>query len=306
MDWEKRFARVKTLGADGSDEALEELLEDNDEMNTSVRCALATALANFPESERALSKLVEMLSDPETWVRIRSVQAMAEFKETNAPDYIVQHLEREENEKVRATMVKTIGRFNDQKFLPLLITYLEDEDSRVRANTIEGLGYIKSSKVNTILRPLLKDPNSRVKANAAIIIMNKELSGSPAHKTLKAMLSSEDQFERASAIYAIGVARIYDFLPVLVEMISDKSFIVQRNITDALQHFGNKAEVLVATRLSDKEANVRASCCKILAKIGTSSSLKKLIPHLDDSDGEVRSLCEEAVNSIEEPDGGIN
>jgi HEAT repeat protein len=306
MEWEKRFARIKSLGAQGTDSALEELLTNTDEQNTSVRCALATALANYPENNNALSTLVEMLSDPETWVRIRAVQALAKFKETKAPDYIIQHLELEKNEKVRATMVKTIGLFNNEKFLPVLLTYLTDEDPRVRANTIEGLGYIKSPKVKALLQPFLKDPNSRIKANAARIIMNKEFSDNPAQDTLREMLFSEDQFERASAIYAIGDAALDKFLPVLIELISDKSFIVQRNLAAALKHFGKKAEELVLKRLSDKDANIRANCCKILATIGTSSSLNKLIPHLDDSDGEVRSLCERAVSNIEESDGGIN
>ena len=174
MGWEKRFARIKKLGMECTDDALEKLIDTYDEQNTSVRCAIAMALSNFPESNKALERLVEMLSDPETWVRIRTVQALAKFQNTNAPDFIVQHLEREDNEKVRATMVKTIGLSGDEKFLPVLLTYLKDEDSRVRANTVEGIGYIESDKIKTILAPYLNDSNSRVKANAARIAVDND------------------------------------------------------------------------------------------------------------------------------------
>ncbi len=83
-------------------------------------------------------------------------------------------------------------------------------------------------------------------------------------------------------------------------MISDTSFVVLRNVTDALVNFGSAAEVLVTERLKEDDNYVRANCCKILAQIGTKTSLKALIPLLSDAGGEVRSLCEEAVARIEE------
>ena len=300
MDWEKRFVRIKQLGMECTKSALAELLNNENEENTSVRCAIATALSNFPEYEEALDRLVQMLSDPETWVRIRTVQALSKFTSTKAPDYIVQHLEREENEKVRATMVKAIGSFGDEKYIPVLMTYLKDDDARVKANTIEGLGYIKSESVQDILRPYLKDNNSRIKANAARIMLGRETSDATAKSTLEQMIVSEDQYERASAVYAVGAARMDAFLLKLIDLISDKSFVVLRNVTDALSHFGPIAEDLVGNRLAEKDSSVKANCCKILATIGTQKSLGKLIPLLGDQNGEVRSLAEEAIAKIEE------
>ena len=298
--WEKRYAEVKTLTTKPCTCVIPKLLSMKSDPNRSVRCAVAQGLSSCPASNDAFEGLIEMLTDPEPWVRIRTVQALAEFRETKAPDFLARHLETEEDEKVRATIVKTIGLFGDERFISILLPYLEDEDARVRANTIEGLGYIKSEKLQAILRPFLDDPNSRIRANTARIMASFADGVGASKATFERMLLSSDQYERASAVYALGEMRDETYVGPLLDLFKDKSFVVRRNTIDALAKFGSSIERRVCHRLKSDDPIVRTSCCKLLARIGTKACLRSVIPHLDDQAGDVRSSCEEALDLINE------
>lgn len=303
--WELRYERVRRLGDTRGPEALHALLELTDDPNRSVRCAVALALANHKDEE-SLGALVGLLSDPEVWVRIRAAQAMMSFRGSKAPDYLAQHLETEEDEKARATYVKAIGSFGDERFVPVLLPYLQDEDARVRANTIEGLGFIGTDSVRDILRPFLDDPNARIRANAARIMSRFAADVAASRATLDAMLSSSDQYERASAVYALGELRDSAYLDHIMALLADRSFVVRRNVVDAIIKHGADAEKRLLKFLEHDDATVRATTCQILGAIGGRAALRAAVPHLDDADGEVRSRCEEAVDAIEQRigDGG--
>ena len=297
--WESRYAEVKGLQK-SSTSAVPKLLSLKSDGNRSVRCAVAQGLGNYPSSNDAFEGLIEMLADPEPWVRIRTVQALALFKESKAPDFLARHLETEDNEKVRATIVKTIGLFGDERFISILLPYLEDEDARVRANTIEGLGHIKSEKLQAILRPFLDDANSRIRANTARIMASFADDVAASKDTFEKMLQSPDQYERASAIYALGEMGDESYVGSLLDMFKDKSFVVRRNTIDALAKFGSTIERRVCHRLKSDDSTIRACCCQLLGRIGTNACLRSIIPHLDDQAGDVRSSCEEALDLINE------
>ncbi len=298
--WELRFSEAKSLAKAETSVAIPKLLEMKSDENRSVRCAVAISLGNFADSREAFDGLVELLTDPEAWVRIRTVQSLASFKGTKAPDFLARQLETEDNEKVRATIVKSIGSFGDERYISLLLPYLEDEDARVRANTIEGLGFIESEQLQSILRPFLDDPNSRIRANAARIMSSFADGVAASRETFEKMLSSEDQYERASAVYALGEMRDEVYVGPLLDLFKDKSFVVRRNAIDALAKFGSSIERRVCHRLKKEDAIIRACCCQLLGQIGTKTCLRSVIPHLDDPAGDVRSNCEAALDAINE------
>ena len=304
--WELRYEEVMELTSASTASAVPKLLTMKNDSHRSVRCAVASALGNFPSSKEAFEALIELLTDPEVWVRIRTVQALRAFEGSKAPDFLVRQLSTEEDEKVRATIVKTIGTFGDARFISNLLPYLKDEDPRVRANTIEGLGFIDSDELKETLRPFLCDPNSRIRANAARIMSTFADTVGESRSTFEKMLQSGDQYERASAAYALGELGHEVYVTSLLNLLGDRSFVVRRNIVDALSKFGSLIEHRIAHRLKSDDPTIRACCCEVLGRIGTQACLRSLIPHLDDSDGLVRSSCEKAFDIIKERQKGLS
>ncbi|MBI3889939.1 MAG: HEAT repeat domain-containing protein [Candidatus Wallbacteria bacterium] len=299
-DWETRFVAVRELGSRSGRKTMEMLRQAAADRHQSVRCAAAICLGNFPGKE-AVDCLVELLADPDEWVRLRATQSLGKIRAPETLDYLVQHLETEEDVKVRATMVKAIGAYADERYLPILVNCLQDEDLRVRANTIESLGNFKSKKVQRIVKGFVKDPNSRIRANAARVLA---LTGSQvaARRTFHEMLKSENQYTRSSAVFALGELRQDAFLSSLLRLTGDVSFVVRRNVVDALVKYGSAICRQVEGLLDDRDPLRRAIGCQVLAQTGDRRSLKKLIPLLEDADGEVRARAEEAVDRIRRRD----
>lgn len=295
-DWETRFVAVRELAGRKGRKILDLLRRAAADRHQSVRCAAAICLGDVPGKE-SIDCLVELLADPDEWVRLRAAQSLGKLRAPESLDYLVQHLESEEDVKVKATMVKAIGAYADERYLPVLINYLTDEDPRVRANTIESLGNFKSRKVQRLVKGFVKDPNSRIRANAARVLA---LTGSAtaARRTFSDMLRSENQYTRSSAVFALGELRQEAFLPSLLALSGDVSFVVRRNVVDALVKYGEGVRRQVEALLDDRDSLRRANGCQVLARIGDRRSLRKLIPLLEDADGEVRARAEEAVDLI--------
>jgi HEAT repeat protein len=294
-DWESRYVAVRELAGRKGKKVLELLRKASQDRNQSVRCAVAISLGELAGRE-SVDCLVQLLADPDEWVRLRAVQSLGRLKVPGSVDYIVQYLETEEDVKVRATMVKTIGAYGNEAYLPVLVNYLKDEDPRVRANTIEGLGFIKDPKVQQIVKKFVKDPNARIRANAARVLAG--AGHKAAKQTFQEMLASDNQYTRASAVFALGELKDEQYLQMLLRMAGESSFVVRRNIVDALVRYGPAIRRQVEATLGAPDALKRADGAQVLAKIGDRRSLRRLIPLLEDPDGEVRARAEEAIDLI--------
>ncbi len=296
LELEERYNEAVALGKGGDELSLHRLLELAADEHRSVRCAAAVSLGAYPESREAMEALVELLADPEPWVRVRAVQSLGRMVFPDAVDHVVQYLEGEEDEKVRATMVKVIGSKAREGYLSILVRYLDDDDARVRANTLEGLSYYPPELVKDLVEETASDANNRVRANAARLMAS--FDERRARELFEQMLSSGDHFERASAVYVLGEMRRREYLDRLVSLLGDPSFVVRRNVMDALCKFGSAVEKQMIGILDDPDSVKRADACRVLGRVGGKKALRALIPHLEDSDGEVRAACEEAVFAI--------
>ena len=114
---------------------------------------------------------------------------------------ILELVENEQDDFVKATIAKNLGFFKDDKIIPVIARYLEDKDSRVRANAIEGLELLQSDKVIEIVTPLVRDSNNRVQANAAKLIAKFDIN--VVIDTFEKMIKSHAVWQRESALFAL-------------------------------------------------------------------------------------------------------
>lgn len=172
--------------------------------------------------------------DLESWLKSRDpeqeMKALIELQnhpDTNLLDYLRESFEDFFDDRVKATLVKTIGMQLEARDVPICYRFLEDESPRVRANAIEALELINHPNTYMIFIQWLSDPDNRVKANCIKAL--RKLGQQSVNRILEDMLHSEYMAYKESALYVIsltpsklGLSLIQGFLeseydPALIE-----------------------------------------------------------------------------------------
>lgn len=298
-DWEVRYSLLKrVIAAHISDvEKLSALRRALDDPNQSVRYLAANALKNL-KCEGVVDALLFALTDPFEWVRIRAIEGLGDRQAAEAVEPFIHYLDEDPDVKVRATLVKHLGRFGELRLIPVIAHHLADRDARVRANAIEGLGYYAPELVEHIIRPFVEDDNARIRANVAVVLA-KGIDTEVSRGSIASMLASDNLFERMGAIYSIGETADETYLPILFKLLNDSSYVIQRNVCEAMVKFGIKLQgpLLKEIRLNKSE-HFMLGAVRVLAQIADKKALKTLLKLQEFADGELRAAAEKAVDQI--------
>ncbi len=297
--WEQRFVRVKQVSASSCHDVEKAVLlrEALDDEHPSVRYAAVVGIRKL-DAPNVDDALLFALGDSDEWVRIRAVEGLGQRNCQKAGEAFVQYLDSETHPKVRATLVKHLGSFQEERLIPIIAAYLEDQDSRVRANAVEGLGFYSTSMVAPILKPYLEDSNVRMRANVAMVL-SRHGEDESARRTLEEMVYSRQDHERVGAIYSMGELRNTAHISILISLLSDPSFVIRRNVRDALVKFGLDAQgPLLKEIRSTLNQVVQVESVMILKFAGDRKAIKTLLRLREAGDGELRALAEEAMDEI--------
>ncbi len=258
-----RANAIKALWERGIRFGLNTLPEELRSPNSRKRASVAYILGEI-EEERSLDLLVGLLNDISPTVRNRAVLSIGKIGSSRVmshlidayskedepsirdvivatalninPDLAIARLTekfvREENSRLRANLIKSLGLTSSPKSVPLLSKALKDSDSRVRANAVEAIGQLNDAQLSELLFPLLHDSHNRVRSNAATSLW--KLGGMGAVLTLKQMLRSSHKQMRASAAWALGEIGALQFSDSLQFLTNDADPDVRRCALKAL------------------------------------------------------------------------
>ncbi|MBT3783914.1 HEAT repeat domain-containing protein [bacterium] len=298
VPWERRYTLLKRLNT--SDTADEDKLQIArlyvNDAHPSVRLVAVLTLRELAFRE-VVDLLIYSLADSYEWVRIRAIEGLGIRMDPEAIEPMIRYLDEEDSPKVRATLVKHLGRFQEDRLVPIIANFLNDEDSRVRANAVEGLGFYPSEKVQHILRPLLDDPNARIRANVAVVLS--KVRDTQVMGAIDDLLSSKNIYERMGAVYSIGENKDEAYISVLLNFLNDASYLVQRNVRDALVKFGISIQgILLKEIRSSKNDHFILGAIQVLARIGDKKAVKTLFRLMEEGEGDIRSSSEAAIDSI--------
>lgn len=298
LDWELRFSTLKKVCSSDVDlnEKIEYLRTSLNDNHRAIRYTAVTSLKEM-DHESIEELLIYALSDSDEWVRVRAVEGLGRLATPSVVEVFVKYLDQEENPKVKATLVKHLGSFQEDGLIPTIAYYLEDPDARVRANAVEGLGFYPSDKVLHIIKPFLEDDNARIRANVALILS--KISDTKAQFTIDEMLESKNSYQIVGAIFSLGELKDEKYLPKLFEYLNHPSSLIQRNVRDALVKYGIKIQGSLL-----KEVRSRAGdffiigAVQVLGVIGDKKAIKTLVNLMESGEGEIRSFAEEAIDMI--------
>lgn len=296
-DWTRRFDAARTIGEGKLVKNFPLLLRLLEDAHEQVRISAVGSLRRLG-LRKAVEPLIGALADPSEWVRVKVVEALGALGGRRDATLLSQFLENEEDDRVRATLLRVLGELGGRDLCPVIALYLLDPNDRVRANAVEALERLGDGDSGAKLRTLMNDRSNRVRANAARALFH--LGEGDAVDTLKEMILSADDWMRASAAFVFGEIDTPESIPYLVRALSDRTWFVVKNVVKALARKGAAAVPKLVDCLKSKNSTVVVNAIAALAEIGGAEVFVALIPLLNHEDGDVREKAEEAVDLLRE------
>ena len=194
-------------------EPLLALLSRDDDV--AVRAEAALALGRFVDLhedgrlrdqhfDRVKEGLREALARPgeEQEVRARALGAIGAHNEQWVRDAIREAYESVQR-GLKVAAVRAMGRSADDRWLPLLVRELSNDDAEVRYEAAVAAGGVADERAIPHLIRLVIDPDEEVK-QAAIAALG-EIGGLQAREALLALLESESEAAREAAAEALAL-----------------------------------------------------------------------------------------------------
>lgn len=135
---------------------------------------MAVAGLALTDSEKAAGLLTEKLKttdNPELQVAISL--GMRKLRKTSTVEPLQAFLKTTKVQEVQSSVLETLGylaEFSPEKILPLIRSYLTNNDAKIRASAANALGYAKDKQSAKDLRKTLTDGDENVRAASAFAL----------------------------------------------------------------------------------------------------------------------------------------
>ncbi len=178
--------------------------------NEAVAAIKRLADFKFPQ---VVDFLISLLNSENRKIRVYAVQSLGLLRDKKALQPLINLVEVEQDNFVKATLVKALARLGGVDEIKYIVKYLDDEDPRVRANAVEALEIVNLPEIVKYLIPKLQDPEPRVRANVVRVLT--KFGRDDVLEELEKMLLSNDDKKVRTAFFTI---KNLDF-PELAELI---------------------------------------------------------------------------------------
>lgn len=181
-------------------DAFRRFFEGFDRLDPEVRSLAAITLTRLdPELDGRLRQVLASLEPGRRLQAVKIVQALHREPELQS---VLLELVQDPDQRVRATVVKTLAILGDEPAVRALLGAVADFDRRVVANTVEAIEAVGFAELVGLLKIFTQHPNNRIRANAvkALLLMgNRSAEG-----VLRQMLASPQELMRLSATWVLG------------------------------------------------------------------------------------------------------
>jgi HEAT repeat protein len=200
--------KIEIVDPDDREEIVKELRKATRDKNIAVRFFSRRAIDKIKRQRDAENVGAESLpldaalQSEDFEIRMDAVMRIARDNRAEYKSQLLEMLQSEKNDFVRATLISGLKVFLSKEEARLLSRFLNDPDSRVRSNTIEALEHLKADEAIPNLFPCLEDPDNRIRAVAAKALQS--FGEAKVFAGLKRMLNSKEEWMRGSAIFSLS------------------------------------------------------------------------------------------------------
>ncbi len=198
-----------------------------------------------------------------------------------------------------------LGRLEDKRALPALLTLAGDNTPYTKAFAAKGLGALRDRSAVPVLLPLLtgSDAGAQVEAIRALGRIGDSAAAQPLLRIVQAAGTTPPV--RLEAVTALGGVRAAAVTDALVDMLSDRSPAVRAAALRSIATLDPDGFVAVLSGLdADPDWHVRAALASILSTLPTRTGMPRLNGMLADSDQRVVAAVLNALVKIGAPNAG--
>jgi HEAT repeat protein len=195
---------------------------------------------------------------------------------------------------VRMSTAKALGKLEDTRAVPALLSQLRDDDLVVRESAAGVLSKLADTQIVPDLLALLRDPKSDVRTSAAQILG--VLGDTRAATDLLSLLKDSDSEVRRSVAQALGMVGDANSVNALLALLKDEDPWVSLFSAKALAKLADAENIpSLLHLLKDTDSKMRYCSAYILGELGDSSVVPELLASLKDSNSIVQSLAAQAL-----------
>lgn len=208
---------VEILGQRGHRSSAEVLTRklQQDDINDEVKIKIIETLAHM-KAQDAILEILDCLYSSNQKVRRAALKALDAFdlsgknsrsypfSNYRANDVLKQLFAHEEDNDIKALIIRILTKINKHEIVPFLLKLLKTEDDRMKADCIAVCGNFDDINLAHYVLPYLDSPNSKIRAYTIIALWKFKKYRLRLMEVLKSMLFSTEKHERLEAYYAVG------------------------------------------------------------------------------------------------------
>ncbi|WP_022851742.1 HEAT repeat domain-containing protein [Limisalsivibrio acetivorans] len=239
-----------------------------------------------------------LLSNDSKRLRKVAAQALSLINDEKSFEILVNHLEKEQDEDVRAQVVKSVASFNRQNVADLLLKYFDDSSLKVREVAAGGLVRIKAKDRIGEIMARVNDNDSWVGYFAAKALG--EICTADCVEPLKKVYPDVEDNVKLAIIEALGKID-FDTSDFLLSLIDDENEDIRKEVIGTLQRLNSSMAVEAAVKLIEKDDSwlVRFKCVEILDNSKPKSYMELLKKRLESEDNRyVREKIQSILEAI--------
>ncbi len=196
--------------------ALLELLHHTKEIH--LQKSLVLSLGQI-QSREAFREILSLFSTRQESLQLAVVESLGNYQNYESMFALLRLLKSKESVslQVRMNATQILTRLIGNKMIPFLMEALdENQDLRIRANAVESIGLLHDVKTIPILVAYLKNPNHRLKANALIALYPFRSTRRKALQALRELSASSEKNAQLAALYAAAYLKLKSYRKMML------------------------------------------------------------------------------------------
>ncbi|MFC1655300.1 HEAT repeat domain-containing protein [Patescibacteria group bacterium] len=208
---------VEILGQKGHRSSVEILTRklQQENLNDEVRIKIIETLGRM-KAETAILEILDCLHNKNQKVRTVALKALDTFdlsgkhkrsypfSNYRANDTLKQLFAHEEDNDIKALIIRILTKINRHEIVPFLLKLLQTEDDRMKADCIAVCGNFDDINLAHYLLPYLESSDSRIRAYTIVALWKFKKYRVSLMEALKSMIFSNEKSVRLEGYYAVG------------------------------------------------------------------------------------------------------
>jgi len=247
------------------------------------------------ETFEIFCELITNLRGDNRRMRSEAMDAIAKIADPSCTNLLLDALKAEQDPRVRASLLKVLGRIGSSRIMDYILEFLLSPDPRMRSNAVESLGELGKSNTEVLasLRGMLDDADNRVVGTTIRVLY--DLGDETGIQCLRELLRGDDNSRRCSAIWAVGAMRYHPELDTVIRYLGSPVYRVHSIASRAIQMFGADAVEPLLKSLEGARSPHRVFIIIALGRLGDRRAVPSLLRALHDGEFSVRSWVIEAL-----------